>query len=152
MVRTGSVDGDTGPTIILLKGEIKRAIFNDASLVCHGLKPGSTIIMTEKAFMTHDAWYKATKSIIYRYNEMPVIRDNPKWAILELLDGFGYHEYEPRALKMRAERNILSAKEESKMSHVKQAYNQFVAKNGKKILAETLACQGKMKHVNKESC
>ena len=35
------------------------------------------------------------------------------------------------------------------MSHVNQAYNQFVAKNYKKILAETLACQRKMKHVNK---
>ena len=65
MVRTGSVAVDTGPTIILLKGKIKRAIFNDAYLVRHGLKTGSTIIMTENSFMTHDAWYKATKSIIY---------------------------------------------------------------------------------------
>ena len=80
---------------------------------------------------------------------MPVIRDNPQWAILEFLDGFGSHEYEPRALKMRAERNILSAKEESKTSHVKQSYDQFVANNNKKILAETLSCQRKMKHVNK---
>ena len=100
MVRTGSVAGDTGPTIILLKGKIKRAIFNDAYLVRHRLKPGSTIIMTENAFMTHDAWYKATKAIIYGYNEMPVIRDNPQWAILKFLDDFGSHEYEPRALKM----------------------------------------------------
>ena len=50
---------------------------------------------------------------------------------------------------MRAERNILSAKEESKTSHVNQAYNPFVTKNKKKILVETLACQRKMKHVNK---
>ena len=139
MVRTGSVAGDTGTAIILLKGKIKRAIFNDAYLVRHGLKPGSTIIMTENAFMTHDAWYKATKAIIYGYNDIPVIRDNPQWAILEFLNSFGYHEYEPRALKIRAERNILSAKEESKTSHVNQAYDQFVAKNDKKILAETLA-------------
>ena len=111
MVHTGSVSGDTGPTIIILKGKIKRAIFNDAYLVSHGLKPGSKIIMTENAFMTHDAWYKATKVIVYGYNEMPVIRDNPQWSILELLDGFGSHEYESCALKMRTERNILSAKE-----------------------------------------
>ena len=65
MVHTGIVSGDTGPTIILLKGKIKRAIFNDAYLVRHGIKPGSTIIMTKNEFMTHDAWYKATKSIIY---------------------------------------------------------------------------------------
>ena len=77
MVRTGSVAGDTVPKIILLKGKIKRAIFNDAYLVRHGIKPGSTIIMTENAFMTHYAWYKETRAIIYGYNEMPVIRDNP---------------------------------------------------------------------------
>ena len=51
---------------------------------------------------------------------------------------------------MRAERNILSAKEESKTSHINQAYNQFVAKNDNNILAETLACQRKMKHVNQD--
>ena len=62
MVRTGIVAGDTGPTIIILKGKIKRAIFSDAYLVRHGLKPGSTIIMTEKSFMIHVAWYKVTKA------------------------------------------------------------------------------------------
>ena len=65
MIRTGSVSGDTGPTIIPLKGKIKRAIFYDAYLVCHGLKPGSTIIMTKNSFMTYDACYKSTKSIVY---------------------------------------------------------------------------------------
>ena len=115
MVRTGSFSGDTGPTIIILKGKIKRAIFNDAYLVLRGIKPGSTIIMTENSFMTHDAWYKATKAIIYGYNEIPVIRYNPQWYILEFLDGFGSHEYEPRALNMQAERNILSVKEEPKL-------------------------------------
>ena len=109
MVRIGSVAGDTGPTIILLEGKIKRAIFNDAYLVRHGLKPGS-IIMTENAFMTHGVWYKATKAIVYGYNEMPVIGDNPQWAIIEFLDGFGSHPYEPHALNMRAERIFLSAR------------------------------------------
>ena len=47
------------------------------------------------------------------------------------------------------EGGILSAKEESKTSHVNQAYDQFIAKNDKKILAETLACQSKTKNVNK---
>ena len=50
--------------------------------------------------MTHDAWYKATKSIIYGYTGMPVITDNLQWAILEFLDVFGSHEYDPRALNM----------------------------------------------------
>ena len=109
MVRTGSVSGDTFPKIIILKGKIKRGVFNDAYLVCNGLNHGSTMIMTGNTFMTHDSWYKSTKAIIYGYNEMPVIRYNPQWDILEFLDGFGYREYDPRALKMQAERNILSA-------------------------------------------
>ena len=88
--------------------------------------------------MTHNAWYKVTKAIIYGYNTITVIRDNLQWAILEFLDGFVSHYYEPRALKIWAERNILSAKEGSKTSHVNHAYDKFVAKNGMKILAETL--------------
>ena len=80
---------------------------------------------------------------------MPVIRDNPQWAILEFLYGFGSHEYEPCALNMRSERNVLSAKEGSKTYHVNQVYDQFLANNNKKILADTLDCQRKMKHVNK---
>ena len=58
MVHTGSAAGDTGPTIILLKGKTKRAMFNDDYLVRKGLNPGSTIITTENESMTHDAWYE----------------------------------------------------------------------------------------------
>ena len=73
----GSVDGETGTTIILLKGKTKRAMFNDDYLVWKVLTPGSTIIMTENAFKMYDAWYEANKNIIFRYNQMLVIRDNP---------------------------------------------------------------------------
>ena len=60
----GSVDGDSGPTIILIKGRTKRAMFNDNYLVQKGLKPGSNIIMTENSFMMHNSLYEATKKII----------------------------------------------------------------------------------------
>ena len=50
---------------------------------------------------------------------------------------------------MRAKRNILSAKEESKTSHVDQSYDQLVAKNGNKKATDTVACQIKMKRANK---
>ena len=80
---------------------------------------------------------------------MTIIRDNLQWAIIEFLDGFGSHEFESRVLEIRDKINILSAKEYYKMSHVNQAYNQLLVNNNKKKEAETLACQRKMKHVNK---
>ena len=123
-------------------------MFNDNDLVRKVLKPVYTIIMIENAFMTHYAWYWATKRIICGYNQMPVIRDNIQWSIVEFLDGFGFHEFESCSLDMRAKRNILSAKEESKTYHVNQSHNQLVAKNGNKKATDTVSCQRKMKHVN----
>ena len=46
VVRTWSTAGDTGPTIVLLKGENKRPQFTDEFLEKHGLESGSTIVMT----------------------------------------------------------------------------------------------------------
>ena len=56
VVQTGSTSGDTGPTIILLKGEKKRPQFTEKCLEKHGLAPGSTIVMTQNAYMTDEAW------------------------------------------------------------------------------------------------
>ena len=38
MVLTGIVSGDTGPTIIILNGKTKCAMFNDDYIVQKGLK------------------------------------------------------------------------------------------------------------------
>ena len=57
MVLTGIVSGDTGPTIIILNGKTKCAMFNDDYIVQKGLKSWSTIIMEENAFMTNNVWY-----------------------------------------------------------------------------------------------
>ena len=51
VIRAGTVGGSTGPTIFLLKGEKKREHFTNEFLVKHGCAPGSTIIMTENAYM-----------------------------------------------------------------------------------------------------
>ena len=80
---------------------------------------------------------------------MPVIRNNPQQALIELLYGFGSHEFESCALEMRAKRNIISAKEKSKTSHSNQAYDQLISKNDNKKATDTLACQRKMKHEKK---
>ena len=57
MVCIGSVSVDDGPKIFLLKDKIERCDYNDDFLVRHGLKPGSTIIMTDNASENHDAWF-----------------------------------------------------------------------------------------------
>jgi hypothetical protein len=50
--RTGTVAGDTGPTTFFMKGIYRKNGFTDTWLVKHGAVAGSTIIMTETAFMT----------------------------------------------------------------------------------------------------
>ena len=144
MVRTGSTAGHTGPTIILLKGEKCRPRFTDNFLERHGLAPGSTIIMTPNAYMTDEAWLLATKAIVKGYRSMPGMKDNPQWMMVELLDGFGSHERVLEAHELRTKFLITSAKEESTTSHANQGYDQFVAKNDKKVAAETLYTQRKI--------
>ena len=82
MDRIGILARDDGPKIFLLKGKIKRHNYDAGFLVQHGLKPASTIIMTENDFMTHGTWFEASKVIVKGYLHMPVIRDNPQWDIL----------------------------------------------------------------------
>ena len=148
MVRTGTVAGTTGPTIILLKGVTKQKAYSDDFLVKHGLAPGSTIIMTESAYMTNEAWLKATPYLMKGYRQLPYIKDNPNWFIVEFLDGFVSHESVFEANKLRAEKKCLSVKEEAATSHSNQAYDQLVAKNDKHIACDTLTLQRTMLKLN----
>ncbi len=92
VVKTGTVAGDTGPTIFLLKGTKKRAFFTDDFFVRHGMAIGSTIVMTENAYMTDNAWGEASKSIVKGYRSMPFVAENPNWLMVELLNGFKLHK------------------------------------------------------------
>ena len=56
VIRTGTVGGSTGPTVFLLEGEKKRKHFTKEFPVKHGCAPGPTIITTENAYMTDEAW------------------------------------------------------------------------------------------------
>lgn len=97
--------------------------------------------MTENAYMTDVAWLKVTIALIRGYRDLPFIKDNPGWLMFEPLDGFGSHERVLEAHEMRTANNIISAKEESASSHCNQAYDKYVARNDKKVGAETLASQ-----------
>ena len=56
MLRTGSSAGSNGPTAFLMKGKKKKRGYTDEFLVEEGCTRGSTIVMTENAFMTDKAW------------------------------------------------------------------------------------------------
>ena len=144
IVRTGTVGGTTGPTIFLVKGEKVRKHYTDDWLVRHGCAIGSRIIATENAYMTDEAWLKCAKAIVKGYRHLPYIKENPDWWVGELLDGFKSHENVLEAHELRAENKIRSLKEESNSSHANQGYDQLVAKNDKKVAAETLYEQRKL--------
>lgn len=97
-----------------------------------GLDPGSTIIMTENAFMTDEAWLEMTKALCKGYRMMPYLSENPEWFFFKPLDGFGSHEQVFEALELRRAISCISGKEESHTSHANQGNDQLVAKNDKK--------------------
>ena len=79
------------------------------------------------------------------YRNLPYVKENEQWFMLELLDGFKSHENVLAAHELRSEAKVRSIKEESNSSHANQGYDQFTAKNDKKIAAESLYDQRKLK-------
>ena len=63
MFRSGVSIGGNDLTGFFMKGKKRRAGYTDNLLVNHGCEEGSTIIMTENAFMTNDAWIELTKKV-----------------------------------------------------------------------------------------
>ena len=78
IIRTGINNGTTGPKIFLLKGTKKRKGFTNEFLEKHGLASLSTIVMTEKAYMTSDAWLEVTKAVVKGYRSPRNVKDNPE--------------------------------------------------------------------------
>lgn len=144
IVRTGTVSGTTGPTIFVLSGTARRKSYTDEFLERHGMAKGSTIIMTENAYMTDEAWLEASKAIVRGYRSLPYIAENKDWVMLELMDGFKSHENVLAAHQMRIDHKIMSLKEESNTSHVNQGYDQLTAKTDKKNAAASLFEQRKI--------
>ena len=55
LLRCGNAAGIQGPVFWLLKGKKRPKGLNDAFLRRHGAPPGSSVIMTDNAFMTNEA-------------------------------------------------------------------------------------------------
>jgi hypothetical protein len=81
-----------GRPFFLLKGTKHGNTFNDEYLLRYGMATGSTILMTESAYMTDAAWLEASKSIVEGYCQLPFMKENENWFIAKLLDGFKSHE------------------------------------------------------------
>ena len=62
---------------------------------------GSTIQMTEKAFLTEKAWLRMTPNLIEGYRSLPYIQYNPQWYVMDIFDGIGAHCMNHTALDMR---------------------------------------------------
>ena len=52
MVRSGSSFGSNGPKSFIIKGKNRRNVYDKRFIEKHGAAPGSTITMTDNAFMT----------------------------------------------------------------------------------------------------
>ena len=152
MYRTGTPAGDTGPTIFLCAGSSRRGGYSDKFLMKGGASKGSTIIMTENAFMTDDAWEAMTPNVIDGLRSInDYVKANPQWWMLEIFDGFGSHIRSYTAMQARFERKILCIKEEGDSSHCNQAYDKYVAAQDKSAKTQAVgmiqACRGYSKGI-----
>ena len=86
-----------------------------------------------------------TPSLVKGYWDLPVVRDNPQWWMIEIFDGFGAHLTNLNSLKQRAEAKILSIKEEGDLSLYNQAYDKHVAKSDKHHQMRSLTFMRSMK-------
>ena len=82
----------------------------DKWFVTQGVSLGSTIIMMYNVHMTNEAWMHAAQFIMDRYLQVPIVRDNPDWGIVEFLDGFKSHKACFQANKVRTDVNCCSFK------------------------------------------
>ena len=139
MCCTGTAGGSNTPTVFLMEGKNRRSDFSDEYLAESGCAVGSTIKMTEKAFMKEEAWLKMTPKLIEGYLSIPYVKDNPQWYVIDIFDGFGAHCMNHAALEMRLEANIISIKEEGGSSSANQAYDKEVENTDKRVQRQILA-------------
>ena len=117
LYRTGSVAGN-GPCAFLMAGQRRRPGFDDDFLMKHGAAAGSTLVMTESGFMTDDAWAVIAPKMIKGIRSMDIIKGNPQWWVLKIVDGFGSHTADWKVMKLYADAKIELIKEEADSSHI----------------------------------
>ena len=71
--------------------------------------------------------------LVKGYCSMPIVKQNPQWWMVEILDGFGAHMNNLYANQERSENKILILKYEGDSSQVNQAYDKKAAKSDKRV-------------------
>ena len=56
MYRSGNAAGNNGPTVFAMAGVRRKAGYTEKFLENNGGAPGTTIVMTDNAFITDAAW------------------------------------------------------------------------------------------------
>ena len=122
-------------------------MFTDEYLVKHGAAPFSTIVMTPSAFLTDEAWEKFVPSLIkgirLQVRTAAALlgissEDADKLVVALTFDGFKSHLKNLTELCIFAENNIRCAVENRDSSEINQAFDQLVARAGKKRAAKAL--------------
>jgi hypothetical protein len=145
MYRTGTAAGNNGPTTFVMKGKRRKKGYNARFLIQEGCAVGSSFSMTENAYMTEEAWQEMSPNLVMGYRNLPVVRDNPQWWMVEIVDGFGAHLTNLDALTQRADAKILLLKEEADSSSYNQAYDKHAAKSDKRQQRNALTILRSMK-------
>ena len=136
MIRCGSPSNVSGPTFFLLKGKTLSDIYTDEYLVRFGAAKFSSIIMTENAFLTDDAWKQIVPKLIKGLRHQIVIAaaklgidketaDKLKMALT--FDGFKTHLKNLHELLAFAKNNVICAVEGRDSSEINQASISFHA-------------------------
>ena len=81
----------------------------------------STIHITDKDFMVEEACLIMTPKLIEGYLNLPYVKTNPQWYVMDVLYGFIAHFMNHTALEMMLESNIISIKKEADSSSFNQA-------------------------------
>jgi hypothetical protein len=140
LYRTGCVTGGIGPNIFLMKGKTRRSGYTDTFIRNNVCALGSTIIVTDNAFITVDAWEKMTPCIIEGFRNInKCVAANPQWWLLAIFDGFSAHLLYHKENQEHLDANILSFKDEGDTSHVCQAYDKHVTKGDKAANARSIS-------------
>ena len=86
MFRTGTAGGNNGPTVFIMAGKRVQQGYDSKYLIWHGAVPGSSIQMTQKAFMTDKCWLDMTPNLFEGYRLLPFLQDNPQWYAIEIVE------------------------------------------------------------------
>ena len=146
-IRCGNAANRQASTFMLLKGKSRNPDFSDAFLERNGAAKFSTIIMTENAFLTREAWVQLVpllaKSLrLIVEDAAKTFGIDPETAsklkIILSFDGFGIH-LDDEMLVFLAGQNILALCENRDSSAINQAFDKLVARSGKARAAKVIS-------------